>query len=228
VLGTTSATRSQSCTACSAGELCHHNSVGAPTQSICPAGFYCTSTISGLTITACSGGQRLLTRGGSASGNCQDCTAGYYCPPGTPYELLCPPGGVCSLASEYPQTCGVGFYQPYWKKSVLGTPGVSGDCVACPAGYFCPDGAAYPVKCPAGYACETADNALNGVVGATTTLGTLKPCPAGEYSGGNSLTAEADCKPCWAGHYCVQGSIFPTPCPAGTHTAGVSGTALTS
>ena len=75
------------------------------------------------------------------------------------------------------------------------------------------------MKCPAGHYCQSADNTAG-----TNPDGLLTPCAAGTYSGGNSLAASTDCKACSPGHYCLEGSVFPTPCAAGTHNVSPSST----
>jgi hypothetical protein len=60
----------------------------------------------------------------------------------------------------------------------------------CPAGYFCPEGTAYPISCPAG---------------------TYLPNSGSTYPG----SCLCDCLMCPPGYVCSAGSSMPSPCPAG-------------
>jgi hypothetical protein len=57
-------------------------------------------------------------------------------------------------------------------------------------------------------------------------VSTSVSCGAGKFSGGIGDTTIADCRVCPAGHYCVDGSPFPTPCPAGKYLDTTGGTQL--
>ncbi len=46
-----------------------------------------------------------------------------------------------------------------------------------------------------------------------TGLGTEYPCPAGTYSNTYGNIRVEDCEECTPGHYCLEASTAPTPCP---------------
>ena len=139
--------------------------------------------------------------------NRNSCTAGYYCPQGSMEEFVCPPGHYCEANASIPTPCPAGYYnQEYY-----GENSSTSYCIDCPVGYYCPLGTTNPTKCPAGHVC-----ALNSENYSTT-------CGAGKYTGGESIGSSGDCRDCPAGHYCEDGSAFPTPCPAGKFRTGTAG-----
>ena len=86
---------------CPAGSACPLSSTD-PTP--CPAGTF--SAAGATACTPCTGGA-FNTRPGSAS--CQQCTAGYYCPPGgcaaAPFGVPCGAGNYCPAGSAAPIPC---------------------------------------------------------------------------------------------------------------------------
>ncbi|NXH16925.1 WBC30 protein, partial [Bucco capensis] len=81
----------------------------------------------------------------------------------------------------------------------------------CPAGAYCPPGSALPIPCPAG----TYSN-LSGL----RSLPECLDCPPGDCPEGAfcNETGMAVPQECPKGHYCLAGSSFPLPCPAGTYS----------
>ena len=43
------------------------------------------------------------------------------------------------------------------------------------------------------------------------------PCPAGKYSMLQGNDQQSDCDDCPLGHYCLEATIMPIPCPKGTY-----------
>jgi hypothetical protein len=140
------------------------------------------------------------------------CNAGYFCPPGSAEEYLCPPGHYCGASSDTPTPCLAGTYSPTWGES-------SASCTNCPDGYYCPAGSIQPVICPAGHFCG---DPLD-LDGTSETDKDTNVCPDGTYSGSEAARGDANaCRACWAGHYCPAGTPFPQPCPAGTFTTATN------
>lgn len=124
------------------------------------------------------------------------CPPGFYCPVGTPYS------------SAFP--CPAGQYNPNPNA------GSSMACINCPAGSYCPAGSPLPVICPSGSYCPA------GTQSATQYL-----CPAGTFGGNNTgIVSGSQCIPCTVGNYCPQGSVSPTPCPAGRYNPSTSASGL--
>lgn len=205
--GTYSAAGDTSCSACSGGYTCHGGATqAAPSNQLCPYGVRCDNSVAnGLVESVCgSGGRHIQVRGAyNGSNDCQDCTAGYYCPKGTSEMFLCPTGHYCDPNVDVPSPCAAGTYNPTYGATGSG----STWCLNCPQGYYCPAGTTAPIKCPSGKVCGP-----NSTQIPTTT------CAPGEYSGGESIgDASTDCQTCPKGHYCPEGAIFPTPCPQGKY-----------
>ncbi|KAL8449963.1 hypothetical protein Emed_002704 [Eimeria media] len=80
----------------------------------------------------------------------------------------------------------------------------SGDCLPCPAGYYCGSAAIDPTPCPTGHYCPIESSEA-------------RPCPLGTFRGTTGAAAEQECTPCSAGHYCAtSGLTKPTgECAAG-------------
>nr|XP_006821767.1 PREDICTED: uncharacterized protein LOC100369099 [Saccoglossus kowalevskii] len=201
---------------CTAGYYCTsgaYNSTptDAVTGNICPAGKYCE--IGSITGVGCPMGTYSDQLSLQSAAECSDCTGGYYCGQTglTKESGLCWAGFYCTLASEEPNP----ISQVY------------GD--VCWAGYYCPNGTDYPVTCPSGtflpsagmdavddclyctggYYCESS--------GQTNVTGL---CQAGFYCiiGANTSTPQDGITGniCWEGHYCEEGSAWPSACPNGT------------
>ncbi|XP_077985306.1 uncharacterized protein LOC144439946 [Glandiceps talaboti] len=201
---------------CSPGYYCTRSAYNSTpsdgtTGNICPAGKYCES--GSITGVGCPIGTFSNQLGLQSDSECSDCTPGYYCGQSglTKESGLCWAGFYCTSGAEDPAP----VLQTY------------GD--VCFAGYYCPNGTDYPNPCPAGtflytdgmgdindctpcsagYYCESA--------GQTNVTG---PCQEGFYCiRGANTSAPLDGNTgdiCWDGHYCEEGSPWPTSCGNGT------------
>ena len=182
----------------------------APLPLKCPAGTYGATT--GQSTSACSG----------------QCSAGYYCAPGStsPTQNQCPAGYYCTAgtgnpsSSNPPKICLAGTYSspgaavcsscattPAGRYCPIGSTNATG--VLCPAGSYCPGGASPPVQCAGG---------TYSSAGATR----CTSCSIGYYS----AAAGSSCTPCTApwGRYCPEGSTSAngSPCVPGSFCPGLS------
>lgn len=114
------------------------------------------------------------------------CEPGHYCPASTTHTR------------QYP--CVGGKYNPNRQSTS------DAACLACSAGFYCPEGAYRMFNCPSGYFC-----------GPNTENYLLTPCLAGTYRILQGGTVSGDCLACPAGMYCEPGSAYPIPCPKGTY-----------
>jgi hypothetical protein len=149
------------------------------------------------------------------------CTAGYYCPVGTPFEVPCPPGYACVNAGTTFATiaqCTAGYYCTGGSSSLTQ--------YQCQPGYYCPLGSPAPIPCDVNY--------YNPTLGSSASSDCVA-CPAGKtcYNRGMAAPVEANfvctagyyCPsatqkiPCDAGYYCPSGSAAQIVCPAGSWTA---------
>ena len=165
----------------------------------CPKGLYCetkSGTPNGVAVTACPGGTYRDLTGGSALSSCTNCPSGSYCPQGASKPILCPPGHFCGAGVGLPVQVSAGYYSPVYGLAA-DAPGGTGT-VACPAKFYCLAGTVIPLKCPGGKFCTSG----------LSTDGTN--CPAGKFSGAQSIELTTECRDCWKGHYCPEGSQFPT------------------
>jgi len=143
--------------------------------------------------------------------NCVNCDPGYFCPKGSREQFICPPGHYCNgnlgnnKRTVIPKPCPAGSYMASYGN-------FNSACDDCPIGYFCKAGTSTPTKCPAGYICPPKSTTYDSTV-----------CPAGKYSGAESIGSLSDCRVCPKGHYCPSSltvpSVFPIPCPQGTYRA---------
>lgn len=192
------------CQECPSGHYCPEASAN---PVICPRGGYCEPGVS--TSTPCPGGTFNNETSAEDVSFCQPCIEGHYCEEG----------------STAPEPCGAGTYQPY-----RGRDDVS-QCMQCWAGHTCPSpGTVLPTEgCAPGHYCPLG-----------TAVATDNECPAGTYTNFDNATTSDDCSACPAtkacysgtggtdqvpvscssGHYCPEGTRFPTefPCAAGTYT----------
>jgi hypothetical protein len=118
---------------------------------------------------------------------------------------LCPVGSYCVAGVQ--TECPAGKYS-----TQTGATSASA-CLACPAGFFCPQGTSdYAANlCSAGYYCPE---------GSST--GTTIACSTGTYSALTGMKSQSECTVCPVGYYCLQGSNTPVACPAGTYSARIS------
>ena len=106
------------CAACTDGKICKDGSMTAdPADSLCPAGQLCKTVSSVFFMNPCAGGTYNPSRGQvslSVIYGLESCTtpcgAGYYCPPGSSEQFLCPPGHYCGASSALPTKCRAGSY----------------------------------------------------------------------------------------------------------------------
>ena len=68
--------------------------------------------------------------------------------------------------------------------------------------------------CPPGYLCDTETGNFFDY-----------PCAAGSYNPLQKGTGDAttDCSACLLGHYCIEHTPLPIPCPKGTYNDGTTG-----
>ncbi|XP_039940848.1 multiple epidermal growth factor-like domains protein 6 [Hirundo rustica] len=81
----------------------------------------------------------------------------------------------------------------------------AGNCLECPAGFYCPGGQAAPRKCPLGTANELT---------AQGNLSACQVCPHGSLS----LESRAGCRPCPQGYSCDPGTGTQRRCEPGQHS----------
>ena len=146
------------------------------------------------------------------------CRAGYYCPIGSPGELLCPGGYICVARSETSDPCQAGYFCP---------PGSEFE-MRCEYPFYCPPISAEPQPCPGGYVARNIslyedllrvsqnDSCLLCEEGFYTNDGIMCfECPEGYYCPiGTSNPLE---NPCPVGHYCPPGSASAVSCKRGTY-----------
>ena len=157
----TSLLAAASCSTCPDGWMC--STAGTSTLRNpyipCAKGYYCAAGVQ----TACPGGTFSNKDYLTASTQCAQCPAGYYCPSASILPIICPEGQFCLQSSSTYTNCPAGTYSPY--EGVTN----SGDCIQCPVGYYCTAGVQIPTQCTAGNYNPTA-----GSSSCTT-------CPAGFY-----------------------------------------------
>ena len=202
-------------TSCPAGSYCP---LGSSTFITCPLGYYCQAGSS--EGTPCPAGKYGSSTGLNAVGQCTTATAGYYTVIGSSSDTgLCEPGYYCPAGSSGP------YENPCPAGTNLTAPGgtSSSSCLACPAGFYCKLGTAFPVKCPLGYYCPASTSTPifcpSGTAGLTTGLNSSSSCtscPSGTYcSQPGLLVADGNCV---LGYICAAGSTVSTgssTCPSG-------------
>lgn len=98
----------------------------------------CSHPLPGLLLWATAGSYGIKLGGVSQADACTACDAGFYCLEGGTERtrVLCPPGSYCPPSSDTFTECDAGSYNP--------TTGAISDaaCLPCPAGVWCPQGAA--------------------------------------------------------------------------------------
>jgi hypothetical protein len=189
-----------SCKPCTAGSFCSTAGLSVP-NGACPAGSFSMAGASSPSCTPCSAGQMQPVSGQSS---CVACPAGSFC---STAGLLAPTGN-----------CSAGSYSSGGAASA--------SCTPCPTGSFCPSPAmSAATTCPEGSFCPSvslraATPCTPGMYCAGTGLTAVSgSCAAGSYSSGGAATsacmtcaagqyqdtaAQASCKPCPAGAYCLS------------------------
>ncbi|CDI84633.1 hypothetical protein, conserved [Eimeria praecox] len=218
---------------CDAGFICYGGALTArptdtKTGAVCAVGHYCPQGTTNSRV--CPIGTYGPTKG--LTKTCDPCPAGFLCnqegltaPPNT----YCPVGNYCPDGAISPRLCPVGTYN-----NVQGQTSQSG-CLACPPGKYCEttglnnftgdckegtwcisgsqikdSSLAYlpssvvqcpvvPTPCPAGF--------YNDKQGASS----CTKCPGGVYCAHMALTTASADGPCFAGFFCSEGSVTPTP-----------------
>lgn len=162
-IGADTTVRAAVCTPCPAGLTC--DSWGAVLP--CPAGYFCPAGAAA--PIACPAGTFSSSPSASSAGACLFCASlGAFCPGGTVAPVPCPAGrygaagGLSSRTCSGPCASAPGFY--CGEGSIAPSPGAP-----CPAGFFCPGGAAPPTLCSCPGACAA---------------GGLAAAPAGVGAGG--------------------------------------------
>ncbi|KAL8441974.1 hypothetical protein Emag_006751 [Eimeria magna] len=145
-----------------------------------------------------------------------------------PGEYQCWKGYTCKGKHHFPWPCVPGTYSNADRTACINCPAgwpcpmarTSEDqlVVACWPGHYCPEGSASPTAkpCPPG-------TVNHGAAAEDVTA--CKTCPAGWICSGRAFQA-VGFEACPAGHYCGEGALKGTPCPAGTHApfSGASST----
>ena len=167
---------------------------------ICPQGHYC---VAGTELpTRCPDGFYYPSTGAYKESHCEPCAAGTYCIINDSISRTCPKGHICPEETFEPTPCWKGTYNPEFGQSE------SSHCLPCPEGSFCNVRGISDYEdylCPVGHYCEDEKQLFDP-----------KPCPQGTYR--NATGASNDTYDCWGcpeGHFCNEGSIFPTPCNTG-------------
>lgn len=181
----------RACRRCDAGYFCDVIGLGSLTGKQCTAGHFCPIGTSAMI--KCPSGTYLTSTTQSLKSDCVTCTEHYYCPEGSAARTQCVAGQRCPAGSSSPQKCEAGNLcivtnnAPYTLSNV-----------ACPAGYYCPQGATAAIPC----------------AGLSTSL-----CPAGsKFEGGQATSCEAgyylsgsSCKYCDRGFVCEAGATKSNP-----------------
>ena len=173
---------------------------------------------------------------------CEDCPAGFFCPPKTSNHTLhiCPQGHYCpeGTQSGTEKKCKPGTFNPDFgshnESSCLPCTegfycqgsGNSNVTDQCEEGWYCPTGSDDPRKeeCQAGTFCPKGSPAPTPCTASKycSTARLSAPdgiCDPGYYCPNGSTTGSQES--CPAGHYCERGSGIPTPCQPGTFNPDV-------
>ena len=150
-------------------------------------------------------------------------------------SIPCPPGNYCPDGASQPLPCAAGTYSPDERLSSAteclraqpGTYAIPGSArqTACPKGsYSDASGAPSCQLCPAGKYQSGAGGTACTTCGwySYCPVGTATPIPCGpvSYQPTTGATAETDCQPCPAGHWCTAGRQIP--CVPNTYLPGLS------
>ena len=184
----------------------------------CPPGYFCVDgTITG----ECAPGY--FCRSGQGSPTPEHYLPGLSDDPASQLSYLieqnggqCPPGHFCYAGTFDPFPCENSTVR-------LATHGASpDDCGPCPAGYMCFDGDPVPDPCEPGYYCPIGETRIPCPVGHYNEFYSMSMpddcilCPAGSFCNATAISDPAEW-PCPSSEYCLNGTLDPLPCPAGTY-----------
>ncbi|XP_034024623.1 multiple epidermal growth factor-like domains protein 6 [Thalassophryne amazonica] len=193
------------CSRCAAGYYCPETT-GDFTKFPCDPGFYCPDGTRHATQFPCPRGYYNPEPMTQSLDSCLPCPPGHYCEKErlTKVSGKCKPGWFCVSAAWNSQPFDL---DNYTNANCLCPATATGG--RCQAGFYCPSGSSEPLPCPPGYFCNISGLALP-----------MGPCSSGYYcSGGATEASPTDGKTgsiCPPGTFCVEGSLEPELCPAGT------------
>lgn len=192
----------------------------------CKAGYFGGSAVNPSDCTVCA----LGTYSASGSTVCNQCPKGTY---------LDTTGGKgvsdCKTTQpgQYTDTTGSATFKycPAGTYSAAVGANSSDTCVPCTKGNYCPTGSPAPTPCQKGtYNSNTGSSSIAACLQcpaatymSTTGASVCTNCPAGKYLGAQGATDLGNCTACTLGNYCLEASVTPTPCSAGTYNAVLNG-----
>lgn len=216
-------TGQSSCTGCTDGYYCEG---GTADRQKCPKGYECHNNARFSSEYPCPPGEYADQTGLTS---CQTCTIGNQCNNAAQTtDSLCPTYKYCPAGTGFGILCPPGRYNKDYQS--LGDPT---ECTLCPAGQYCVDGT-ISGQCAPGFWCKggsstptpttTTDTGLPCPPGYYCPKGTTSPviCPDGKFRKDSGARAETDCTSCPPGSYCVSGETTPYDCTTGHYcTVGV-------
>ncbi|XP_070552128.1 fibrillin-2-like [Ptychodera flava] len=187
---------------CGEGYYCPPGTVDRePSTTYCPIGHYCPEGVA----------YPIPCRNNSEVNHthavmCYECPAGYYCPQAG-IKQICPRGYYCPQGTGIDlKSCPRGTYSSAEGNYMLS------QCVPCEAGYYCDENILQTLKLNVMRDITVLRNGPSKPDGDNSSaLQTNESCPYfdDQQTGYGGMCPE--------GHYCPQGSVFPTPCQAGTY-----------
>lgn len=207
------ATQASDCLPCPAGYFCTEPTTDY-TANVCTAGYFCPEGSTAGNTNACPAGTYSTTTGLKSASECTVCPVGYYCIADAVTGIIAP------------VACAAGTYSGRIKL-VAATDGASRGCIACPAGYKCPNSPQYePEACPVGkYSAASATACIDCPVGkycdkeATTDSGYTTIEDGFYYTGGAGLAVRpyhtSSTYSCPPGYWCAGNA--KTACLAGQY-----------
>jgi len=214
--GTTWDTASLKCINCSRAATAStviQNAYGGCTQTCNPGYIFNKATGS---CDACPGGYYCPGGMGSATTSIQ-CGAGTYCPVGSTTTTPCSAGYSCPAGSGSATSCNLTPATGY----IWSNPGVDCTTKKCPAGYYCPNGTTQTAcssgkYCPEGSAAESAcPTGSYCSTPATSATCSTTACPVGQWqSAACSSTSDRQCTGCRLPCVYAGGEYEASPCTA--------------